>query len=134
LLRLPYGKETEATEEFSFEEMPEASDEQHESYLWANPAFAVAYLLAEAYLQSGWDLRPGECQEIEGLPIHVYKVEDETRIKPCAEVTMNLRVAEKIIEQGAMPLITIKDTGTVRLGMFQSLALPATNLLGRWSQ
>jgi type VI secretion system protein ImpC len=134
LLRLPYGSQTEAAEQFSFEEMPQASDEQHESYLWANPAFAVAYLLAESYLQSGWDLRPGECQEIEGLPIHVYTALGETRIKPCAEVTMNMRVAERIIEQGAMPLITIKDTGTIRLGMFQSLALPATNLAGRWGQ
>ena len=133
LLRLPYGSETEAAEEFSFEEMPDAPDEQHQSYLWANPAFAVAYLLSEAYLQSGWELRPGECQEIEGLPIHVYKADGETQIKPCAEVTMNVRVAEKIIDRGVMPLITIKDTGTVRLGMFQSLALPATNLSGRWT-
>jgi type VI secretion system protein ImpC len=132
LLRLPYGSETEVTEEFSFEEMPQPSDEQHESYLWANPAFAVAYLLAEAYLQSGWDLRPGERQEIEGLPIHVYRVDGETRIKPCAEVLMTLRIAEKIIDHGPMPLITMKDTGTVRLGLVQSLALPATTLAGRW--
>jgi type VI secretion system protein ImpC len=133
LLRLPYGSETDTTEGFSFEEMPESPGEQHECYLWGNPAFVVAYLLAQAYLQSGWDLRPGESQEIDGLPIHVYKVDDETRIKPCAEVPMTLRVAEKIIEHGPMPLITIKDTGTVRLGMFQSLARPATRLRGRWS-
>lgn len=133
LLRLPYGSQTDTTEEFSFEEMPESPGAQHECYLWANPAFAVAYLLVQAYLESGWEMRPGESQEIEGLPLHVYKVEGETRIKPCAEVLMTLRVAEKIIEHGPMPLITIKDTGTVRLGMFQSLALPATNLKGRWS-
>jgi type VI secretion system protein ImpC len=133
LLRLPYGKETETTEEFSFEEMPESPEDRHESYLWANPAFAVAYLLAQAYLESGWDLRPGEAQEIDGLPIYVYKVDDETRIKPCAEVLMTMIGAEKIIEHGPMPLITIKDTGTIRLGMFQSLARPATPLMGRWS-
>lgn len=134
LLRLPYGRETEATEEFSFEEMGESPGPQHEWYLWANPAFAVAYLLAQAYLQSGWDLRPGESQEIEGLPLHVHKVDGETQIKPCAEVLMTLRIAEKIIDHGPMPLITIKDTGTVRLGVVQSVALPATNLEGKWGQ
>jgi type VI secretion system protein ImpC len=132
LLRLPYGKETEPTEEFAFEEMPDSSASQHEKFLWANPAFAVACLLGQAFMQSAWDLRPGECQEIEGLPIHVQKLDGETRIKPCAEVLMTVRIAERIIDHGPMPLLTIKDTGTVRLGLVQSLALPATNLAGRW--
>jgi type VI secretion system protein ImpC len=134
LLRLPYGRDTEPTEEFSFEELPENVDSRHDSYQWANPAFAVAYLLAQAFLQSGWDLRPGEIQEIDGLPIHVYEQDGAAYIKPCAEVLMTMRAAKKIIESGPMPLLTIKETGTVRLGMFQSLALPATRLAGRWSE
>ena len=134
LLRLPYGGDTEPTEEFSFEELPESIGPRHDWYLWANPVFAVAYLLAQAYLQTGWDLRPGELQEIDGLPIHVYEQDGETHIKPCAEVLMTMRAAEKIIERGPMPLLTMKETGTVRLGMFQSLALPATRLAGRWSE
>ena len=134
LLRLPYGRDTKPTEEFSFEELPENVDSRHDSYQWANPVFAVAYLLAQAFLQSGWDLRPGEIQEIDGLPIHVYEQDGATYIKPCAEVLMTMRAAERIIERGPMPLLTIKETGTVRLGMFQSLALPATRLAGRWRE
>jgi type VI secretion system protein ImpC len=134
LLRLPYGKETEPVEAFDFEELSASDGPTHESYLWANPVFAVAFLLARAFLQSGWDLRPGELQEIEGLPIHVYKEGGETRIKPCAEVLLTMRAAEKIIARGPMPLLTMKDTGTVCLGMLQSLALPATRLAGRWGE
>jgi len=134
LLRLPYGKETEPTEEFDFEELLHSAGPTHESYLWANPVFAVALLLARAFLRSGWDLHPGELQEIEGLPIHVYEEGGETHIKPCAEVLLTVRAAEKIIECGPMPLLTMKDTGTVCLGMLQSLALPATRLAGRWGE
>jgi type VI secretion system protein ImpC len=132
LLRLPYGRDTEPTEEFSFEEMPEGGND-HDRYLWANPVFAVSYLLAQAYLQSGWSLRPGEVQQIDELPIHVYEQNGESQIKPCAEVLLTMRAAEKIIERGPMPLITLKDTGSIRVGIFQSLAIPATRLAGRWA-
>ncbi len=130
LLRLPYGAETEPTEEFDFEEMPEDAAPLHEWYLWANPAFAVAYLLAQAFTESGWAMRPGEVQEIEGLPLHVYKEESESRIKPCAETLMTTRAAERIINEGIMPLISMKETDAVRLGMFQ--AINGRRLAGRW--
>jgi type VI secretion system protein ImpC len=93
----------------------------------------VSYLLAQAYLQSGWSLRPGEVQQIDELPIHVYEQNGESQIKPCAEVLLTMRAAEKIIERGPMPLITLKDTGSIRVGIFQSLAIPATRLAGRWA-
>jgi type VI secretion system protein ImpC len=132
LLRLPYGRDTEPTEEFSFEEMPE-SGSNHEQYLWANPMFAVIYLLAQAYLQSGWSLHAGEVQQIDGLPIHVYQQNGESQIKPCAEVLLTVRAAEKIIKRGPMPLLTMKDAGSIRVGIFQSIAVPATPLAGRWA-
>jgi len=132
LLRLPFGSETDETEGFAFEEMPEPAGQKHDWYLWGNPCFCLAYLLGNSFLQSGWDFKPGECLEIEGLPIHVYRAEGETRIKPCAETLLTVRAAEKIIDGGPMPILTMKDTGTIRVGVFQSLALPATNLLGRW--
>jgi len=46
LLRLPYGKETEAAEQFAFEEFEGAP--VHEHYLWGNPALACVCLLAQA--------------------------------------------------------------------------------------
>ena len=71
LLRLPYGADTDPTERFAFEEMD--ARPEHDHYLWGNPALACAYLLAQAFSQDGWDLRPGVVQEIESLPLHVYR-------------------------------------------------------------
>jgi len=71
LLRLPYGKETSPTELFPLEEM--LGDPKHSEYLWGNPALACAALMAEAFSESGWDMRPSDALDILGLPAHVYK-------------------------------------------------------------
>lgn len=130
LIRLPYGAETEPVEEFDFEETPKEMMPEHESYLWANPTFAIACLLAKAFSESEWDLQPGDFQELEGLALHIYREHDESLIKPCAEILLTVRGAQKIIERGVMPLISMKDTDVVRVGLFQSLA--GTKLAGRW--
>ncbi|HEY0006577.1 MAG TPA: type VI secretion system contractile sheath large subunit [Pyrinomonadaceae bacterium] len=129
LVRLPYGAETEPTERFDFEEMAEGAS--HESYLWANPSFGCAYLLAHAFSLNGWEMRPGIVQEIEGLPLHVYREEGESRVKPCAETLFTMRAAEQVLNQGLMPLLSFRDSDTIRLGLFQSIA--GTALKGRWS-
>jgi len=132
LLRLPYGKETDPTEEFDFEELSvdDKVSARHESYLWANAAFAVAYLLAKGFSENGWDLRPSDALEIEGLPLHIYEREGESEIKPCAETLLTVRAAKEIIDRGLMPLLSMKDSDTIRLGTFQSVA--GTRLRGRW--
>jgi type VI secretion system protein ImpC len=131
LLRLPYGKETEAAELFQFEEMPDPTS--HESYLWSNSALACALLLAQTYAEQGWNLRPGTISEISGLPSYVYRVEGEPQTLPCAEVLMTQKAAEEMVEKGFMPLASLKDQPTVRLVRFQSVADPLSPLAGRWS-
>jgi type VI secretion system protein ImpC len=132
LLRLPYGSDTDATEEFDFEESDQGKSPPlaHEVYLWANSAFAVACLLAEGFSKNGWQFRPTDVLEIENLPLHVYEHDGESRIKPCAETLLTVRGAEEIIDRGLMPLLSIKDSDTIRLGMFQSVA--GSSLRGRW--
>ena len=130
ILRLPYGEDTDPAEQFEFEEM--APRMEHEHYLWGNPAFACVYLLSEAFSRNGWDLRPGVVQDIVGLPIHIYREQGESRIKPCAEVALTERAAERILEKGLMPLLSFRNQDTVRLARFQSLADPLTHLMGRW--
>lgn len=131
LLRLPYGRETEPVESFAFEEMPGTPD--HRDYLWANPAFACAYLLGQAFSSDGWNLRPGVNEKISGLPLHVYEMGGEKRLKPCAELLMTESDAEWILEQGLMPLVSLKNEDAVRLLRFQSIAEPLAPLPGRWS-
>jgi type VI secretion system protein ImpC len=130
LLRLPYGKETAPVDLFDFEEF--AAAPEHESYLWGNPAFACVYLLGEAFLRAGWDMRPGLVREIDGLPLHVHKEDGETRVKPCAEVLMTEEGAEALLENGVMPLASIRNQDTIRLIRFQSIADPPAPLAGRW--
>jgi len=132
LLRLPYGAKTSTVESFAFEEMPGKPD--HHKYLWANPAFACAYLLAQAFTTDGWDMRPGTHSVISGLPLHTYEADGETEIKPCAEVLMTEADADWILEQSFMPLVSIKNQDAVRLLRFQSIAQPAAPLSGAWTR
>jgi type VI secretion system protein ImpC len=130
LLRLPYGKATAPAEQFAFEEC--APVPEHESYLWGNPAFACVCLLGEAFSQAGWDMQPGQVREIGGLPLHIYKEEGEAKVKPCAEVLMTEQGAEALLENGIMPLASLRDRDTIRLIRFQSIADPPAALAGRW--
>lgn len=131
LLRLPYGKETEPIERFEFEEVE--SVPKHEEYLWGNPAYACAYLIAQAFSEHGWDFHPGMIQEIGGLPLHVYQDQGEARATPCAEVILTQRAAEAILDRGPMPLLSFRDQDHVRLARFQSIADPLMPLRGKWS-
>jgi type VI secretion system protein ImpC len=131
LIRLPYGKETESTELFDFEEIPDSA--AHDDYLWANPAFAATLLLAQTFTEQGWELHPGTLLEIHGLPIHIYTVEGESRAKPCAEVLMTQTAAKEMMERGFMPLASLKDQPVIRLLRFQSLSDPPSALAGRWN-
>jgi type VI secretion system protein ImpC len=130
LLRLPYGKDTEPAELFQFEEMPDPN--AHEDYLWGNAAQACALLLAQTFTEQGWELRPGSVSEIGGLPLYVYAAEGESRTLPCAEVSLTQSAAEKMLENGFMPLASLKEQPTVRLVRFQSIAEPPSALAGRW--
>ncbi len=132
LLRLPYGKKTDPIESFDFEEMPEAPS--HEDYLWGNPAFACAALLAQSFSEYGWEMRPGAHAQIDGLPLHVYQRDGESELKPCAEALLTEDAAAHILENGLMPLVSLKERDSVRLVRFQSIAKPLRALAGGWQR
>jgi type VI secretion system protein ImpC len=131
LLRLPYGRATTSTESFDFEEMPSVSN--HEWYLWGNPAYACAYLLAQAFSHIGWDLYSRVETDVVGLPVYVYEADGESCMKPCAETLLADRSAEAIREMGIMPLLSVRGRDAVRLEQLRSLADPPTALAGRWT-
>jgi type VI secretion system protein ImpC len=78
-------------------------------------------------------MRPGDFQDIEGVPLHVYRDAGETRSQPCAEVLLTFEAAERILDSGLMPLLSFKDRDSVRLARFQSVADPLAPLSGWWS-
>jgi len=126
LLRLPYGKETQAIESFPFEEMPKS---EHASYLWGNPAFFCAYLLGESFARQGWEMTRLQ-RRIEGLPLHIYREDGEPVAKPCAEVLMTEKDAENLMEAGFMPVASLKEQPAAMVVRFQSIADPLAPLAG----
>lgn len=130
LLRLPYGADTDPTESFAFEEMP--GKPTHGHYLWGNPSFVIVLLLAQSFGEYGWDFQPGVILNIEGMPLHVYKEQGESKIKPCAEILFTEQAVDVILEKGIMPLISYKNQDIIRLARLQSISDPATNLAGIW--
>lgn len=130
LLRLPYGRKTDTIESFDFEEMMQPPE--HEDYLWANPAFAGALLLAQSFSEHGWYMRPGTHGQMDVLPLHVYERDGESELKPCAEVLLTEESAERVLEHGLIPLVSLKGQDALRLVRFQSIAEPLRALAGRW--
>jgi type VI secretion system protein ImpC len=130
LLRLPYGKKTDAIESFDFEETLGIPD--HEDYLWGHPAFACAVLLAQSFSEYGWEMRPGVHAQIDGLSLHVCEQDGESALKPCAEALLTEDAAARVLENGLMPLASLKGRDAVRLVRFQSIAEPLRALAGRW--
>jgi type VI secretion system protein ImpC len=131
LLRLPYGEKTEEIERFEFEEL--SAPPEHESYLWGNPAFACARLLAQAFQARGGSMEPGDYLDIEDLPAHVYQDAGEAKMTPCAEVFLTERAAAAILDRGVMPVMSYRDRNAARLARFQSLADPPAGLPGPWA-
>lgn len=130
LLRLPYGKNTSSLESFDFEEFSDAPG--HEEYLWGNPAFVLALLLAQSFSGSGWQMRVGEVAQISGLPLHISRKDGDAEMKPCAEVLLTEEAVEQIINAGLIPLVSFKNRDSVRVARFQSIADPPAPLAGRW--
>ena len=131
LLRLPYGEHADPCELFTFEELVADRHPDHEEFLWGSGGLAGALLLGEGFADMGWSLRPG--REISGLPLHVYRVAGESLAVPCTEATLSERAADRLLDRGLSPLLSIRDSDTVILPRLQSIAEPAARLIGRWS-
>ncbi len=133
LSRMPYGNDTDSTETFSFEEFK--GEILHENYLWANPSFACALLLAQSFRQFGWEeMAERQMRDIVNLPFHLYRDNEVIKTKPCAEIVLTESFADKLLQQGLMPLLSYRNSDRVRLPRFQSVALPQQNLNGKWNK
>ncbi len=131
MLRLPYGTKTDPIDTFAFEEVPGVPS--NGDYVWGNGAVACALVLAGAFEQDGWSLRPETAAEITGLPTHVFKDGLETRVTPPSEVVLTMRAADKILEAGLVPVLSLKGSESVRVARLQAIASPLRALAGRWS-
>lgn len=131
LLRLPYGKNSDAPDNFEFEEL--GVDHEHDAFLWGNPAFTCALLLALAYQDHGWSMTPGNILDVPNLPAFTFKEDGEMKLMPCAEVFLTERAAETMLDRGVMPLVSYRNRNAARLMRFQSIAEPLKALAGPWA-
>ncbi len=132
MLRLPYGSQTDPIEPFEFEEL--SIRREHEAYLWGNPAFACAMLIAMSFQEQGWSMRLDDHLVVDDLPAHAYEDDaGESTMKPCAEVFLSERGAEAILRRGVMPVMSYRNRNAVRVTRFQSVADPPAPLAGPWA-
>ncbi len=102
--------------------------------MWGNPALACALLIGQSFsARGGWDMEPGDDQDLVDLPAHVFERDGERHLQPCAEVLLTERAGEAIMSRGIMPLLSYKNRNAVRLMRFQSIAAPSGALAGAWS-
>ena len=130
LLRQPYGKKGATIEAFPFEEM--SGMPAHDDFLWAHPAYACALLLCRGFAEDGWSFHPDSQRRIDGLPVHIYSEMGELVMKPCAEAFLTDRTANRMMQDGIMPLLSARRESSVLLGRFQSISSPPRALAGRW--
>jgi type VI secretion system protein ImpC len=131
LIRLPYSAKTEPIEKFSFEEFSDPAS--HEDYLWTNPSFAFALLLAQSFSLFNWRLEETSFQDIEGLPILLHDDVGKNEIKSSSEFFLTEQLCEDILMLGLMPIISYRNSDTIRPAQIQSISFPRKSLKGKWN-
>lgn len=134
VLRQPYGDD-EPCDVVRLEELEPGLDANaaSERLLHANAALAGALMLARAFEADGWAMRPALHREVDRLPIVLHRDGGAVRALPCARHAAGERDALRLLEGGLMPLVTARESDSVRLLRWQSVASPATALRGRWA-
>ena len=112
LARLPYGKETEPTETFNFEE--DTTGKDHHKYLWSNAAYAFGTRLTESFAKYQWcaAIRGVEGGGlVQGLPTHTFKTDEgDVALKCPTEIAITDRREKEFSDLGFIPLVHCKNT------------------------
>lgn len=130
LARRPYGTDSDPIESFRFEEVPDGR--VHDAFLWMNSAFAAATQLGQSFSQHGWTCGSTREPELDNLPVHVFDDAGESVLKPCAEVELPLRAAERLAAAGLTAVLSVRDRDSVRIPSLIPLAESAETVTGRW--
>ena len=126
LLRQPYGPSSDPIDTFGFEELPAVTE--HETFLWGNPAFLCAYLLANASVGDPEDTGFSGTEDVGELPVFPLIQDGERTTKPCGEAWLVDRAVARIASQGFIALQSFKGRDAVRVVEIASIAQPRTRL------
>jgi len=135
LARMPYGPDTDPCDLAALDETAPSSEAgvapSPDRYVWGNPAFMCAAVLAGAFAEHAWALRAGGPAELGGLPIHVLP-DGEVGAHPTAAV-WPASVVEHVLERGVMPLLAFRGEARVRIPWIGSVADPRGPFETWWS-
>jgi type VI secretion system protein ImpC len=127
LARRPYGAKSDPVDEFDFEEDVEGAD--HNKYIWANAAYAMATNINRAFKLYGWCTRIRGIESggaVENLPTHTFPTDDGGVDMKCpTEIAISDRREAELAKNGFMPLIHKKNTDFAAFIGAQSLQKPA---------
>jgi type VI secretion system protein ImpC len=127
LARRPYGVKSDPVDEFDFEEDVEGAD--HNKYIWANAAYAMATNINRAFKLYGWCTRIRGIESggaVENLPTHTFPTDDGGVDMKCpTEIAISDRREAELAKNGFMPLIHKKNTDFAAFIGAQSLQKPA---------
>ncbi|MBL4764864.1 MAG: type VI secretion system contractile sheath large subunit [Colwellia sp.] len=116
LLRLPYGKQHDEIDAFSFEEFSQRH--QHHQLLWGNSAFACARLLIRQYHAEVNSQENGKTKfdvNITELPAFVYSEDGEKKLQACGEYLLSEQQLIDIRNQGVMVFASYRNKNCIRL-------------------
>ena len=103
LLRQPYGSKGDAIERFEFEELPVRPE--RERFLWGNPAFACALLIARAHARGDGAHWPNDGGgSVDDLPMPVYSDGGGEAVQPPIELVLGERARATATERGLIAL------------------------------
>lgn len=131
LLRPPYGKKSDATESFAFEECAPSPD--HADYLWGPASILGALLFGKGFTEQGWNLRVDAPIEVDRLPLFVYDDAGERVQKPCAEAWLTERSGAALAANGLTAVYSVRNRDAVLLPGLHNAADPPGPLQGPWS-
>jgi type VI secretion system protein ImpC len=122
LLRQPYGAETDPIDAFEFEELAPRPD--HESFFWANPAFACAYLLAMAQSEE-----PLEMREIDDMPTVLYDDGTGQALQPPVEALLTERATHQMQASGLVAMVAHRGGNAIRCPYLTTVSMEGIDLL-----
>jgi type VI secretion system ImpC/EvpB family protein len=129
LLRQPYGPRSDPVQAFAFEEFA-GGVPQPALCLWGSAALAPALLLGRAYSASGWDFRPGDEPQIDGLPAVSWRQDGEAQLLPVAWPALDEAAVQRLQQAGLMPLWAHRQQPMLRLACWQSVRMDGQSLAG----
>lgn len=116
LIRQPYGADTDPIDAFAFEELTPSPE--HESFLWGNPAFACACLLAQARAGEGAATR-----ELEDLPAVLYDDGTGQALMPPVEALLTERAIHRMQASGLIAMVAHRNANAVRCPCLTTISM-----------